>query len=102
MYGCPGCGSMMTFDIQGQELKCGRCGRTESIAEADQRSMDGETCFYVLTLPDEQGESLACWVGVDTGLLLAAERRRGDSVLYRMAVSEYGEPEDEAFELPDR
>ena len=37
MYGCPGCGSMMTFDIQGQELKCGRCGRTESIAEADQR-----------------------------------------------------------------
>ena len=37
MYGCPGCGSMMTFDIQGQELKCGRCGRTESIDEADQR-----------------------------------------------------------------
>ena len=37
MYGCPGCGSMMTFDIQGQELKCGHCGRTESIAEADQR-----------------------------------------------------------------
>ena len=37
MYGCPGCGSMMTFDIQGQELKCGRCGRTQSIAEADSR-----------------------------------------------------------------
>ena len=37
MYGCPGCGAMMTFDIPGQELKCGHCGRTESIAEADQR-----------------------------------------------------------------
>lgn len=37
MYGCPGCGSMMTFDIPGQELKCGRCGRTESIEEADRR-----------------------------------------------------------------
>ena len=37
MYGCPGCGSMMTFDIKGQELKCGRCGRTESIEEADRR-----------------------------------------------------------------
>ena len=28
---------MMTFDIPGQELKCGRCGRTESIEEADRR-----------------------------------------------------------------
>ena len=37
MYGCPGCGSMMTFDIQGQELKCGRCGRTESVEDADRR-----------------------------------------------------------------
>ncbi len=37
MYGCPGCGSMMTFDIPGQELKCSRCGRTESVTEADQR-----------------------------------------------------------------
>ena len=37
MYGCPGCGSMMTFDIPGQELKCGHCGRTESVAEADKR-----------------------------------------------------------------
>ncbi len=37
MYSCPGCGSMMTFDIQGQQLKCGQCDRTESIAEADAR-----------------------------------------------------------------
>lgn len=37
MYGCPGCGGMMTFDIPGQELKCNHCGRTESIEEADKR-----------------------------------------------------------------
>ena len=35
MYSCPGCGSQMTFDIAGQQLKCGRCDRTMSIAEAD-------------------------------------------------------------------
>ena len=37
MYGCPGCGSMMVFDIKEQKLKCGRCDRTESIEEADRR-----------------------------------------------------------------
>ena len=37
MYGCPGCGSMMTFDIATQGLKCSRCDRTESIEEADRR-----------------------------------------------------------------
>ena len=37
MYGCPGCGGMMTFDIPGQCLKCGHCGRTESVEEADAR-----------------------------------------------------------------
>ena len=37
MYGCPGCGSMMTFSIPDQALKCGSCGRTESIEEADRR-----------------------------------------------------------------
>ena len=37
MYSCPGCGSQMTFDIPTQQLKCGRCDRTLSIQEADQR-----------------------------------------------------------------
>ena len=37
MYGCPGCGSVMTFSVQDQALKCGSCGRTQSIEEADQR-----------------------------------------------------------------
>ena len=37
MYSCPGCGSQMLFDIPSQELKCGRCDRTMSIAEADEK-----------------------------------------------------------------
>ena len=37
MYSCPGCGSQMVFDIPTQGLKCGRCDRTMTVAEADQR-----------------------------------------------------------------
>ena len=37
MYSCPGCGSQMTFDIASQQMKCGRCDRTMSIAEADEK-----------------------------------------------------------------
>ena len=37
MYGCPGCGSFMTYDIQSGKLKCGRCDRTEEIETADRR-----------------------------------------------------------------
>ena len=53
MYRCPGCGSLMTFDISSQQLKCGQCSRTMSIEEADRAevlssgssfSMDLLTC----------------------------------------------------------
>lgn len=37
MYSCPGCGSQMTFDIAGQQMKCGHCDRTMSIREADEK-----------------------------------------------------------------
>ena len=37
MYSCPGCGSQMLFDIPSQQLKCGRCDRMMSIAEADEK-----------------------------------------------------------------
>ena len=53
MYSCPGCGSMMTFDIAHQQLSCAQCGRSMDIAEADGKearragnsfSMDLLTC----------------------------------------------------------
>ena len=54
MYSCPGCGSQMLFDIPGQQLKCGRCDRTMSIAEADQkeaRQAGSSFAVDVLTCP---------------------------------------------------
>ena len=54
MYSCPGCGSQMLFDIPGQQLKCGRCDRTMSIAEADQkeaREAGSSFAVDVLTCP---------------------------------------------------
>ena len=37
MYSCPGCGSQMVFDIPTQGLKCGRCDRTMTVEEADEK-----------------------------------------------------------------
>lgn len=54
MYSCPGCGSQMLFDIEGQQLKCGRCDRTMSIEEADQkeaRQAGSSFAVDVLTCP---------------------------------------------------
>ena len=54
MYSCPGCGSQMLFDIEGQQLKCGRCDRTMSVAEADEkeaREAGSSFAVDVLTCP---------------------------------------------------
>ncbi len=54
MYSCPGCGSQMLFDIAGQQLKCGRCDRTMSIEEADEkeaRQAGSSFAVDVLTCP---------------------------------------------------
>ena len=54
MYSCPGCGSQMLFDIASQQLKCGRCDRTMSIEEADEkeaREAGSSFSVDVLTCP---------------------------------------------------
>ena len=54
MYSCPGCGSQLLFDIAGQQLKCGRCDRTMSIEEADEkeaRQAGSSFAVDVLTCP---------------------------------------------------
>ena len=59
MYSCPGCGSQMLFDIPSQQLKCGRCDRTMSIEEADQKEFRkaGESFTVdLLTCPNCGGE----------------------------------------------
>ena len=37
MYSCPGCGSQMVYDIPTRGLKCGRCDRTMTVEEADEK-----------------------------------------------------------------
>jgi len=76
---------------------------TGRIAAADYRSLDTVDCIYVETAPDEAGYTERCWIAVDTGLLAAAERLQGESVIYRMAglsVST-GDVGADAFTLPD-
>ena len=54
MYSCPGCGSQMLFEIARQQLKCGRCDRTMSIEEADEkeaRQAGSSFAVDVLTCP---------------------------------------------------
>ena len=54
MYGCPGCGAMMIYDVKAKNLVCTRCDRHEDISEADQReNWKSESTFNVdlLTCP---------------------------------------------------
>lgn len=76
---------------------------TEWIAAADYRSLEDINCIYVETVPDESGYVDRYWVGVDTGLLVAAERTQDETVVYRMAALsvELGGVDVAAFTLPD-
>lgn len=75
---------------------------TEQIAAADYRALEGVSCIYVETAPDDARYSERYWVSTDTGLLIAAERMSGDEVIYRMAALTVSleAPDAEAFTLP--
>ncbi|MBO4915579.1 MAG: hypothetical protein J5449_10270 [Oscillospiraceae bacterium] len=75
----------------------------ESIAVADYRLLETVSCIFVETVPDELGYGDRWWVSAESGLLVAAERFKGDTVVYRMAglPSETEEISAEAFTLPD-
>ena len=73
-----------------------------SIAAADYRALEGVNCIYVETAPDGGGYVARYWIGVDTGLLVAAERSQDDVLVYSMrglSVDET-EPDAAAFTLP--
>lgn len=76
---------------------------SEAIAAADYRTLDTVNCIYVETYPDASGYKDRYWISVETGLLAAAERMRGESVVYRMAglAVDTGTVTAEAFTLPD-
>ena len=76
---------------------------TERIAAADYRTFEEVNCIYVETAPDASGYAGRYWVSVDSGLLVAAERRDGDRLIYRMTGLEVdmGSVAEQEFRLPD-
>lgn len=73
------------------------------IEKADYRTLSGLDCIYVETGEDENGFVLRYWVGVDTGLLTAAERLKNGEVIYRMGSLslDAAGPVTQDFTLPD-
>ena len=55
------------------------------------------------TAPDGEGYFQRFWVSVDTGLLAAAERYQGETLIYRMTALavELVHPDSALFALPD-
>lgn len=76
---------------------------THTIAVADYRALEGVNCIYVETAPDASGYAARYWVSVDNGLLAAAERLQGETMVYTMRAltAEIGTVDAEAFTLPD-
>ena len=73
----------------------------ERIAAADYRLLDELNCVYVETT-EEEGYQERWWIGVETGLLAAAERLFNGQVFYRMeAAPDNRRPATAAFTLPD-
>lgn len=95
----------LTADLAGRMLsyETVRDLPVEEIAAADYRERDGVYCVYVETRPDGDGYVDRYWVGVETGLLYAAERLSGQDLIYRFTA---GQPETDTLEeglflLPD-
>ena len=91
MYSCPGCGSQMLFDIPSQQLKCGRCDRQMSIAEADEkeaRHAGGSFDMELLTCP-------TCGAGIHALNTATAAfcSYCGSSVMLEKQDAEYDPPE---------
>lgn len=75
----------------------------DTIVTADYREYFGINCIYVETAENPQGYALRCWVSVDSGLLVAAERISGEACVYRMTALtlDTTTPLDTQFRLPD-
>ncbi len=75
----------------------------DAIAAADYRTREGVQCIYVETASDEFGYTERYWVSVDNGLLVAAERFQGETLVFRMSGFEVNidEADLQQFRLPD-
>jgi len=75
----------------------------DSIVTADFRTVSDVECIYVEAEESADGYIMRCWVSVDTGLLVVAEKLLGDEPIYRMASLsvDLSEPTVWDFTLPD-
>ena len=75
----------------------------QEIAAADYRLYEDQSCVYAETVADSLGYQQCYWVSVETGLLVAAERWQGETLVQRIvALSvDLSTPEAERFCLPD-
>ncbi|WP_213543894.1 hypothetical protein [Pusillibacter faecalis] len=73
----------------------------ESIIAADYRTISNVACIYAEAQTGEY--TLRYWIGVDSGLLVAAEKLLGDETVYRMLslTVDQTEPTAAEFTLPD-
>ncbi|MBQ9521306.1 MAG: hypothetical protein IJR72_01880 [Oscillospiraceae bacterium] len=73
----------------------------ERIALADYHRIEsGIDCIYVETTQEDSRKE-RYWIGVSTGLLVAAEMLLDDNSIYWMEAAEPEEPPPDAFTLPD-
>lgn len=73
----------------------------EDIVKAGYRSYADTDCIYVESALGSGG-TLCCWVSVSDGLLTAAEKYEGETLVYRMTATAVGSaPLAEQFTLPD-
>jgi len=74
----------------------------EEISVAVYGEYEGLSCICVVTEMDEDSYHTAYWISLESGLLVAAETRQEDELVYRMtALSLEDIPEQEWFRLPD-
>ena len=73
----------------------------ERIALADYHRIEsGIDCIYVETTQEDNRKE-RYWIGVSTGLLVAAEILLDENSIYWMEAAEPEEPPSDAFTLPD-
>jgi hypothetical protein len=63
----------------------------------------GEKCIYVQYVTELLRYKVKCYISVESGLLIHAEKYDGDKLIYKMTTSDFSpsEPDLSVFELPD-
>ena len=76
----------------------------QDISDAGYMVYEGHSCIYAETRADAYGYTHRYWIGVDSGLLVAAQTRKDDQVVYSLNASSTIHtpcPASANFRLPD-